>query len=119
MLDTQTRLRVAHGFAKCCYLIGNHRMGVVLLHSVQHIHGDVNPSCLAEYAASLRQLSVDDKVRIDAATDIETGIAAICKVFRRTASLIVAHKVIDDADHNTQTNVGVKHESGNTRGNDK
>lgn len=46
MLDAATRLRVAHGFAKCCYLLGNHRMGSVLLHAMQHVHEDYDPVTL-------------------------------------------------------------------------
>lgn len=96
-LDDEARLRVAHAFAKCCYLLGNNRMGAVLLHAVQHVRDD-DPATLLDYALCLRNLDPAEQLQLDGMLDIQTGVSAVAKVFRRTASIIVAHRVVDAAD---------------------
>lgn len=97
-LASEVRVRIAHGFAKCCYMLDNHRMGVVLMHAVQQVHGDYDPVALVDYALSLKNLKVSDRVQLENYMDVQASVAAIGRVFRRAASMIVAHRVIDAAD---------------------
>lgn len=98
LLEPSTRLDVAHGFAKCCYRLGNQRMGAVLLDAVQRVRADNDPVTLIDYAMCLKTLSPQDRVQLNGASDIRTGVTNIVKVFRRAAQVIIAHRVVEAAD---------------------
>lgn len=95
MMPAQTRLEVANCFASSCHQMGNNRMGAVLMQAVQHVRGDFDANALVHYAMCLKALDPADRLQLDGMMDIEAGIQAIGRVFRRAASIVAVDTALD------------------------
>ncbi|CCW60972.1 unnamed protein product [Phytomonas sp. EM1] len=97
-VSAEFRVQVATSFAECCYLVGNASMGSILLDAVQEVKASNDPSVLIAYALNLRNLTEDERRRVEVVADLKVDVRAILRIFRRAAQLILTQRVIDADD---------------------
>lgn len=105
-LSPATRLVVAQRFGRCCYQAGSARMGAVLFQAVQKAQGSQDPYTLVEYALCLMNADEERQpLEMNAGNLVSArgslpfhDVEAISKIFRRAASLVVAHREIQKRD---------------------
>lgn len=109
-LTPATRVVLARKFGRCCYRLGCSQMGAVLLHAVKEAQGGVDPMTLLDLAlcswkAETSELGMPEREEEGGSKEVRKlnteQVEAIRRIFKRAASLVVAHREIDKMDQAT------------------